>query len=128
MDLKEFETKRLSNEGVEIELKSLKTGKGTGAFIKVHGMDSDAFDAAKLESARELTEFVEAGNTVTPEFRSGMTSRMLAACTISWRGIDVNGSEFPFTPANAVHLYTEYPSIREQINLAIGDRGNFVSA
>lgn len=124
----EFETITKATAGVEIELLSLKTGKGSGAFIKVHGMDSDAFDAAKTERARILADKAESGNEITEKDRVEAQAALLAAATISWRGLKVDGAEPEFSKEAARKLYLRFPAIREQINIAVGSRANFVGA
>ena len=129
----EFETVTKANAGVEIELVSIKTGKGSGCFVKVHGMDSEAFDAATAERARILADKAESGNEITPKDRAEAQSALLGACTISWRCpngtfLEIDGAEWDCSHEAAMKLYMRFPAIREQINRAVGDRANFVGA
>ena len=125
--LDEFETQPRSEAGVEIELRLLKTGKLSGSFIKVKGMDSDTFLAAKADAARKLADIAESGRTVTPQDVLEAQCETLAACTVGWREVElVKGEPLEFSVANALMLYKRFPSIREQINREIGDRSNFV--
>lgn len=123
-----FETVKRSEAGVEIELLNLKTHKGSGAFITVCGMDSDVFRAAKVDRARVIAKKTEAGEEVTAADIEEMQIELLARCTKGWRNIARAGELLEFSLDAARKLYRDFPAIREQINQAIGDRGNFVGA
>lgn len=124
----DFETRKRSEAGVEIELLSLRTRKGSGAFITVFGMDSDVFRAAKAERARVFAEKAEAGQEVSAVDVEESQVELLARCTKGWRGIARNKAPLQFSLDAARALYRDFPAIREQINQAIGDRANFVGA
>lgn len=128
MDLKLFDTKTKANEGVEIELRDLRTGKGSGAFIKVLGTDSDRFAELSADRARQVTAILErtGKKELSREEINGLTVDLLVGCTVGWRGLESGGEVFEYSPANARRLYEEFPAIREQINLAIADRSNFL--
>jgi len=122
--LKQFDTKTGSNAGVEIELKIIGSGAPSGAFIRVHGIDSDKFRDMQLERARESLEREAKGlPDWTPGERDERGVKTLAACTLGWRGLDDIGD---FSVKAAEALYRDYPAIREQINVAIANRANFL--
>ena len=128
MELSTFDTVTLSEAGVDIPLKDIKTGRPTEVTFRVHGMDSEAFQQAKTEMARGIADAMESGATLTAARRTELASEMLAACTLGWSGVTVGGVELPFSTAAARDVYMRFPAVREQINQAIGDRANFVSA
>ena len=124
MKLSEFDTKTLSNKGVDVELKSLRDNSKTGAFITVLGTDSDAFKDIQIERAREALDRETRGlPQLTAEERDEQGIKTLARCTVGWNGIDGLGE---FSQAAAIELYRNYPAIREQVNVAIADRRNFL--
>ena len=57
-----------------------------------------------------------------------MTSDMLANCTIGWRSLELNGEPYPFSLDNARKVYRDYPAIRDEINVAVANRANFLLA
>jgi hypothetical protein len=128
MEISKFDTAEKSREGVWIVLTDLSTGKKSDARIKILGMDSEAFDEAKTDQAREMADHVEAGNKVTPAFRRECTCRLLAACTVGWDGLTDGGAPLEFSRKAAFDLYMRMPAIREEVNREMGDRANFVAA
>ncbi len=130
MDLKNFDTKAKANEGVEIELRDLRTGKGSGAFIRVLGTDSDKFAELSAERSRQVATILErtGKKELSREEVNGLTVDLLAGCTIGWRGLKDGGEPFEYSDERAKKLYEGYPAIREQVNLAIADRTNFLLA
>jgi hypothetical protein len=127
MDINCFDTKTRADEGVEIELSDLKTGRPAGVFIKVIGSDGDRFSQLTTERARQLRDITSRGEASKADI-DRLASQLLAGCTIGWRGLTRNGDEYPYSPAAALDLYTNYPAIREQIDVAIMRRANFVLA
>lgn len=53
---------------------------------------------------------------------------LLVACTVGWRGVVVDGAPLEFSKANAKALYTRFAWAREQVDVAIGDVTNFITA
>jgi hypothetical protein len=130
MDLARFDTKTRAGEGVEIELTDLRTGKGSGVFVRMMGMDADEFDEVFVQRQRQMAAMTEnnAGRDLTRAQMVQVTVDLLAACTLGWRGLDTGGVPYEFNAANARRLYTDYPAIREQVNTAVADRTNFLLA
>ncbi len=50
------------------------------------------------------------------------------ACTKGWKGFELNGKTLEFNPKNCRMLYTRLPFIREQVEMHINDRGNFLTS
>ena len=132
MDLAKFDTRTNSNAGIDFELNDLRTGKGSGAFIRILGSDSDTFQRLKTERSRAIAKRLEESGAeqLTSEEIDDMTAVMLASCTVGWSNIDQPGGKEPlaFSTAAAKKLYLDYPAIRDQINRAVGDRSNFLLA
>lgn len=130
MELARFDTLTNANAGVEIELKDLKTGMGSGAFVRVLGSDGDVFQRLKSDRTRKIAKRLQetGGESLPQEEIDDMTCEMLAACTINWRGLTDGGKEVPFSLERAKAVYRQYPAIRDQVNIAIGDRSLFLLA
>lgn len=117
--LDKFDTKTNANKGVRIPLLLIDTGVESGAFITVLGGDSDVFHEIQLERARDN---LDRRVPMTPEEVDEQGLLTLARCTVSW---ELDGAP-PFTQKAAVELYRQYPAIREQVNVAIARRANFL--
>jgi hypothetical protein len=129
--LDQFDTVTRSNAGVEMELKDLRTGRGSGAFITLLGKDSAEFRAILDERSRAYADRGAAGLPLEldADEREQASREMLARCTKGWRGLErADGTELVYSHSAAIDLYATYPAIREQVNVFIADRANFVRA
>lgn len=138
MDLSALDTVSACNKGAEIEIKHPITNVGVGVFITILGKDSDAFREHSRESGNAYLrrEAVKDSNPEAVPVRTmeqieKQNLETLAVCTIGWRTGDVptitlDGTDLPFTPANASKLYNRFPSIYRQVDKAIGTLENFM--
>lgn len=129
MKLSKFNTTKLSNAGVKMFLKDLRTGKDTEAFLVLLGKDSDEFKMLKEERERLIAERVASGKTIdlTQDERDDLACDMLGRCTKGWGEMeDDAGQPLAFSTGAAKVMYLEYPGIREQANQFIADRAHFV--
>ena len=144
VDLGDLDTVGGANKGFEVELYQPATNEDLGIFITVLGRDSDTFQKiAKQQNKRRIDKMSKSG------FRAGKVTApsqeeidadnldMLTACSMSWRTIDgdeeldtvlFEGEELTFSIGAAKKLYSARPWIKEQIDVAIGDRANFIKA
>lgn len=131
-NLSKFNTVERANSGVEIQLKDLTTGAGSGAYITIYGMDGEQYAKAKEERARDLLARTTAGltTTLTPEERAQLTAVTLARCTKDWRGLEgeEDGESIKFSYPAAIDLYLRYPAIQDQVNEEVARRANFVKS
>lgn len=51
---------------------------------------------------------------------------MLVIATVSWAGLEEDGTKVPFTPDNARRIYAEYPWIADQLQIVLGSREFFL--
>lgn len=131
VSLDRFDTRTRANEGVEIELKHVKTGEPMGCFITVLGTDSDAFRRLKTDRERQALDLISkkgADGDLSAEEREEAALALLAGCTVGWRELEQGGKPLVFSPAAAAQLYRDYPPIREQVDRAIANRANFLLA
>jgi hypothetical protein len=143
MDLKDLDTTAACEHGFELELLHPITGKPLGMFVTVLGRDSDVFTKVQNDQARvrmQKAQRMGQKATFTLEDIDRETIDLLAACTVSWRRIVsdggqkgqevktllVDGSELECNKANAVQLYTRFKWVREQVDVAVMDRANFL--
>lgn len=141
IDLASFDTKAACEKGFELELRNPFNSEPLGVFISVVGTESEMFQGhvrrkadEKLKSQVMRRNRPEEAPTVAQIERDSIA--LLAACTTGWRTVE-NGESKPtithggkpleFNEANAKFLYAN-KWIREQVDDAIGDLGNFTQA
>lgn len=150
MDLEDLDSVKGSNEGFQVELYHPGTMKNLGIFITVLGRDSAEYnDKLSDQNRRRASKMFRGGasafarNMLTKEELDQDTIEILASCTKGWRQVEadkddpdvehskptitVGGEELTCTPANVTKVYRDYPWIREQVDLAVSDRANFMS-
>lgn len=130
VDLGTIDTVKAANDGVEVELYHPGTNVNLGVKIKVLGRDSTLFRKISADQNRKRIAKMSKGNqfkmtVLSPEEVENDSIMLLAACTLSWSGVVVEGQEPACTRENAADLYTRFPWIREQVDTAVGDRALF---
>lgn len=117
--MKEFFTRTRAEEGVNIPLFTPE-GELTPHWIKIRGVDSDAFRIAELQAGRSR---VEAANLPTQAARDKaaleIRTKLLASLVIGWSF----GEEC--TEQAVVNFLTEAPQIADAINAKAGQRTSF---
>jgi hypothetical protein len=144
MDLAKLDTVAGANEGFEVQLYHPATMENLGIFVRVLGRDSDEYRRLQSEQLRRrIQKSVKTGtmrSVSSPKEIEQDGIELLAACTKGWRQaedregdgvvgkttITVAGAEWECSRANAARLYTEYPWIAEQVDVAVVDRANFI--
>jgi hypothetical protein len=124
MDLAKFDN-TAAETGTELVLLNPIDDEPTDMKIMVLGFDSSKAKEAIRASGNKRLKRGKLVSTMEEMEQSGLN--LTAACTISWSGIEENGEEVEFAPANVKRIYTEYPWIKEQVDAFIGDRANFLS-
>jgi hypothetical protein len=134
-----IDTKTLSESGVDVVIKKLnsneplKAANGEIVSIKVLGPDSGKYRSLSRTQIRKRLAKRAAGNTEFTDADMDETDHdameILAGCTVGWNGIlDKAGKPIPCTPENALKLFENYPVVREQVDLFISERANFLQA
>lgn len=113
---------------VEVEVFDPRTRRGTGIFITVASKDSDRYKKKLREQINR--RFKQMGRRIavqmTAEENEAEALELLVVVTTAWRGVVYKGTELELSEANARMLYENVPVIREQVEDAINDRGNFM--
>lgn len=127
MDLSNY-TSDLAARPADIVIKHPVTNKDTDVVIKVVGFDSPAAQACM--DAQQAERFsIMAAEGEAPKFDPAMQRRdtleLLVACTVDWKNLVWKGEPLEFSKDNARMIYEAVPTIREQVNRAIGARKNF---
>jgi hypothetical protein len=113
MDIKKLYTRDRHNAGSEVRVKD-ELGNDTDMYIRVVGMDSNAWNSIQLSIGRDHAD----GKEIE-------THEILADATIGWRGVESDGVELEFSRDLVRDLYFSAPYIAEQVNRFIGNRRNF---
>lgn len=111
----------------EIEIYNPRTKSGTGIFITVYGRDSETARSIvrKQMNRRFKSSRRNNGITLSAEELEVESMDALVGCTKAWRGMFWDGKEMTCTPDNVRFIYTQAPTIREQVDDAVNDRTLF---
>lgn len=113
---------------VEVEVFDPRTRRGTGIFITVASKDSAVYKRKLREQINR--RFKQMGRRIavqmTAEENEAEALELLVAVTTAWRGVVFKGEALDLSEKNARMIYEQVPVIREQVEDAINDRGNFM--
>lgn len=106
------------------------TKKPTDVVFQVVGLDSSAAQACMdLQQTMRVNELAKTEGQqevlFDPKESRASTIQLLVACTVGWKNLQWQGQELPFSPENAAMIYELVPSIKEQVDKAVGDRKRF---
>lgn len=131
LDLGSLDTRAASEEGAVMAVVHPVTGQpltqedGAAVTITLAGMDGDRFrKAQRAATDRRLKSPRRANVTAEDIERDGIET--LAACTLAWTGLVLDGETLDCTVPNARKAYQRLPWLREQVDAFIGDRANFL--
>ena len=150
IDLSAIDTVKGSNEGFDVQIYHPGTKEDLGIVISVLGKDSGEFQRiSRAQSKKRMAKMQKGGfrGTVPIPVEEVESDgiELLAACSTGWKTFAVknkkgdieeaekptillDGKEFEFSIENAGILYERFPWIKEQVDVAIGDRANFIKA
>ncbi len=145
IDLGTLDTHAACETGAEFELVHPASGAGLGIYITVQGKHAEVFTAFAREAQRKAIRRATSGKTRTEDQILGDIAsaekeaiKLLAEATLSWRSqaedgssvptLTFNGEELECTAENARKVYAARPWIKDQVDAAAGDLGNFMPA
>lgn len=119
MKLEDFYTKERHDEGAEVRLKD-EAGKLTGCYLRVAGLDSEAYREAKakLERAALMASMVETDDKPSTSL---LRAECLADCVIDGRGFDGDVDK-----ERMIKLFIMAPYVADQVDSFISKRANFM--
>ena len=131
LDLYNF-TSDKANIPVDVVFVHPITKAPTDIVFSVVGLDGSAAQAClDAQQAVRFNAMTKDGEAPSLEFKPGENrahqTQLLVACTTGWKNLQWQGQELEFTPENAAMIYELVPSIREQVDKAVGDRKRFFS-
>lgn len=129
MDLASLDLTKASNDGAWITLKHPATGEELSGRIKIVGKDSTKFTQLSEEFKRKTLDDMKSNKTMAQRMENAQeqSDAILVACTLDWDGMMLDGKDLPFTEANVKMVYSRFNWIKEQIDVAIADRANFLT-
>lgn len=132
MDLSKFNIEKMAEQGANLDLLDPIEDMPLGTeekpvFITLLGTDSKVYRNKNLAFQRERIAKMARKRSKTIDYTVSeeQSCEMLAACTIGWEGLEIDGEELEFSPEAAFDLYMEHVWIREQVDVFIADRANF---
>lgn len=125
MDFQPFDGK--SDDGAKMVVTHPGTGEPTDATISLAGMDSKAWRGASKELQTRMLMTKSARNAAASVLGDSdeNVAELLAAVTMSWENIKLDGMILECSKPIAKNLYVRYPWLREQVNQFVGNRANF---
>jgi len=121
LTMEAFFTRERANEGIEFPL-DYPDGRPSPFRLKIRGVDSDAFKAAKADSRRRLLEIAQRNNKVEIDAIDADAEhvRLISTLVVGWTFPQ------PFTPDAVFKFLKEAPQIVEQIDRISARRGLFM--
>ncbi len=117
-----------AEEGAELEVLDPVTNEPVGVFITLAGADSAIHRKSTATIAKRRLSNTKGfrNRALDPEKFEAEGIEVLAACTLSWKGVIVEGAPLPCGRDNAVRLYTRFPWLREQVDQFVSDRSAYL--
>ena len=114
--------------GADLEVLDPVTGEAVGVTITLAGADSTIHRKATATIAKRRMSNAKGfrNRALDPEKFEAESIEVLAACTLGWKGVVVDGAPLPCGRDNAVMLYTRFPWLREQVDQFISDRSAYL--
>lgn len=108
---------RKPKDTVTVIVKDPATNADTDARITLHALYSPEAIAAKfaLADRTEADKAEKAGNPQGAAERERRLAELLAACTVGWENVHVDGAALAFSTEAATTLYLAYPWLYEQL-------------
>lgn len=125
IDLDALDTRRASEEGVELQLKDPRHGAPLAAWVRVRGYDSASYDDAQVELQRRRIQRMPAERP-TPETLREDALDLAASLVAGWRGLTRAGAPIAYSAPAARALLRDYPWVREQVEAFAAQRANFL--
>ena len=133
-NLASLDTISACNKPFEVEIKTI-SGMPTGFFISVLGKDSDTYRNIVRSMADETMRRQATGKNADTSLEKMEKKNIdaLVAVTTGWRfgngnAVPLGEESLEFSPANARRVYTEILPVRQQVQEAVDNLENFISA
>lgn len=130
MDLANLNLTEQADKGAWLVVTHPVTGADTDIRIKLAGTDSQRWQKAERAfTNKRLAQLARKGNlTMSAEEVEARGVALLAAVTLEWEGLTLNGQVWQCSEENAKQLYRTQAWIREQADSFVAERANFFSS
>ena len=114
----------LADEGIWVNLEHPVTGETLDVALKLVGSDS----AKYRERQREMQDkrLSKGKFKLSAAELETEAVGLIAACVVDWKNVVVDDKPLACTDANVRKIIKEQKWVREQIDVAIADRANFI--
>jgi len=109
-------SKLISLPSAKCVIKHPLTGENTDIVIELSGIDSSIFRKSAREIALDKANGKDIGDGEV---------NLLARCTLSWENVELYGEPLECTVEDAMKIYSEVYTIKEQCENFISTKGNF---
>jgi hypothetical protein len=100
-----------------------------GPKVYVFGMDSAVYRKVQSDlQAKRFARMTPGKMRLTPAELEEEAMTVLATCTNSWKDVVWDKKPLECNMENAKMLYRALPWLREQVDMAMSDRENFIKA
>lgn len=123
-DLATLDTAALAEKGAELTLRHPGTKEPLDVIITLAGRDSATYRREESRLADKYRRQKSAGRG-PEDFRQDSVDSM-AACTLGWNNMTVDGEELPCIRENARKVYSRFPWILEQVQDFVLARENYL--
>lgn len=124
MDFDNLATLAAHEAGAEVNILSPVNGSPTDVFIKIKGPDSKEWRREKKRQTSKIIQAKSEDKMDELDYES-MDIEALVSITIDWKNITKGGKPFKCTKVNAKALYSQSPSIVNQLLTFLSDGENF---
>jgi glutamine amidotransferase-like uncharacterized protein len=124
-DLNDLDIISRADVGAECVIKNPVTGEDTPAYLMLAGADSLVYKHAQHRIANARINRKSTARITIEEIEAEQIG-VLVECTIGWDGMVMGGVEMPFDRATVRRMYEKFPTVREQAEQFISDRGNYL--
>jgi len=109
---------------------TLPNGEETDIVITVCGQDSDTYKAISRKQQNARLKDMQRGrkSAATAETLEERGLELLVACVTGWAGIQDGDKDLECNAENVKMVFEKLPFVKEQIDVAIGDRANFMKS
>jgi len=119
---------KVSNEPMKMSVRHPTTDEEMGIVIMLMGSDYEEYqekvyelrqDAVKSAPNKELDK-------LSRQKTKGFLLGILSLHITGWEKIEIDGKPFKYSKDNAIHLMTEWPWMRDQVEEFVDNRANFI--
>ena len=122
-DINSIDVSEAAEAGAWMDVYHPNGGLIDGFRLHLRGTDGATF----RKQMSRLAEKYQNKRKLSPEQAVEKACELLAALTIGWEGLEEDGKPLKYSFAAAKDLYMKHSWLREQVDVFVADRGNFLA-